>query len=334
MRNLFARCRQGMADPSPTIVIFCRHVGGYGGEENNMACTVDALKGVPTKVFVQKTLYRYGMLPEPREDLSIEVYRPKTLIRFIENHAERIGIFIRISPDPFDGEKKIFRLLRSMRFPKAVVPAGNDVSRVVDHFDYIFWQADNADDFGLGAHPKNVVLRPPALHANNLAPPLPLAAAGPYFFTVFNPYNDALKGTEMLYEVLDRTDATFVWCSQDSQGRGRDHPRLHRVSCSRNLVLALMKNCRAYVSFSQSEGFGWSVFEAMVHGRPVISRPVGIAKEYRDQIRTYRSAEELIRTINDFSGPESVQYDLTGYEPRLFRERLFAVIDAHRLAAH
>lgn len=324
--NPLARRHASQCADSPMVVIFCRHLGGYGGEENHMMCVLDALKGIPTKVFVQKTLFDYGMLPEPRADLSIDRFEPRPFLRFLKRNAERIEILIRVSPDPFEGERRIFRHLRALPFPKAIVPAGNDISRVVDHFDYILWEADNADDFGFGDHKKNVLLRPPALHRTMLVKPPPLAASAPYFLTVFNPYNHVLKGTDLLYAVISRTDKTFVWCSQDPSAEPKEYPWLHKVSCSRNLLSALMRNCRAYVSFSHSEGFGWSLFEAMVHRRPIISRPVGVAREYRDSIYTYETVDDLVDTLNHFNGPLSVDYDLSRYEPRLYREKLLSIM--------
>jgi glycosyltransferase involved in cell wall biosynthesis len=312
----------------PHVVIFCRHLGGCGGEEHLMQAMIDALRDIRTTVFVQKSLLDTGMLPEQRSNLSVLRYKPLRLIEFLHRHENSIALFLRISSDPFKGEKAMFRYLRRTPYPKLINPAGSRVERVIDNYDYVLWECDNAGSFGMAGHPKNLVVRSPALRPlkETLSAGTPPAMPHkPFFLTVFNNYQADLKGMDGLLKIADALPCPLVWCSQRFGPDAPLHPRLIKMCVERNVVLSLMRECRAYLSLSRSEGFGWSVFEAMAFGRPVFSRPTGIAAEFRDKIIAYDTFDELAAKM---SGPlpASVEYDLTAFTPEVFQQKFLSLV--------
>ncbi len=309
------------------VIIFCRHFGGYGGEENHMMCLVDTFKEYETHVFVQKTLKGFGLLPTTRRNLFVEKYEPKRFLRFLNKNHHDVFLFIRSSADPFKAEPKVFRSLSRYGFPKAIIPAGNCVSRVSQHFDYIFWQSDNADDYGMGDNPKNRVMYPPAMHPANMhVQDIPFGVQKSYVLSVFNNYNRELKGNDLIDSIAEELPLPLVWCSDEPVGEYTRHNNVIHVHVSRRILLNFFRHCKAYLSFSNSEGFGWSVFEAMIHGKPVISRPIGIARDFRTQIRTYENRSELVNHLHAVQEGEIVDYDLEAYTSDTYLSRLNLIL--------
>lgn len=312
----------------PHVVLFCRHLGGFGGEEHLNQSVIDALKEVRTTVFVQKSLDNSGLLPLPRGNLSIQKFKPKRLLNFLYRNEDNVALFIRISPDPFKGEKAIFRFLRGAPYPKLINPAGNPVDRVVDYYDYVLWECDNAETYGMTCHPKNLIVRPPAFRPLNetSTPGFPQnMPPRPFYLTVFNNYQADIKGMDGLTDVLDTLSCPLVWCSRRFGPEAPDHPRLIKMTVDRDFVLLLMRECKAYISFSRSEGFGWSVFEAMMYRKPVFSRPTGIAGEFPEQIFLYNTYNELAERLSE-PFPPSVEYDLSAFSPEAFLRTFYGLI--------
>jgi hypothetical protein len=287
---------------------------------------IDALKEVRTTVFVQKSLDDSGMLPSPRGNLTIQRFKPKLLLKFLHRNADNIALFIRISPDPFKGENAIFSYLRGAPYPKLINPAGNPVERVLNHYDYVLWESDNAEAFGMAGHPKNLVLRPPALAPVNPGiQPVRSMPSQPFYLTVFNNYEAGLKGIDGLARILNDLPCPLIWCSRRFGPEAPDHPRLVKMTVDRDFVLLLMRGCTAYISLSRSEGFGWSVFEAMMNRKPVFSRPIGIAREFPEQVFFYHTFAELAARLSE-PLPSSVEYDLSAFSPEAFLRSFYGLI--------
>ena len=121
-------------------------------------------------------------------------------MKYLYTYGKDISLFIGFSADPFPGDWAVSWMLDVYPFPKLVNPAGNDVSRVIAHYDHIIWEAGNADQYGFQDHPKNLLLHP----KNLPLPPLPLEASTPFYLTIFNGYNAGLKGTSMLEAVANQ----------------------------------------------------------------------------------------------------------------------------------
>ncbi len=310
-----------------TYLILCRFYGGYGGEENYVMCMLDALKDCPARVFVTERLLHHGLLPESRSNLIVSLYSPSGFISYLARNHRRIAALIGFSEDRFPRRRHVLRALDLCSFPKLINPAGNSVARIAGHFDHIIWECDNADLFGFKDHSKNAVLPPPALHPGNRPADAPVRIAGKEFYlTVFNDYSVKVKGTEALYETARGSVHPIVWFTSRTRLPEGIPGKLYPMSGSRGVISMFLASCKAYVSFSVSEGFGWSVFEAMTHRRPVVSRPVGVAGDHAEMISTYMDTQDLIRILNDGEFPSEVEYDLGRYSPDSYVRTLKSII--------
>lgn len=309
------------------ILILCRYYGGHGGEENYVRCMLDALSEWDCDVFVTYKLSTTGMLPRARQNLRVELFNPLRFLAHLSRFGKHTSIFFAFSPYPSIGLRFACYAVSRWNFPKVIVPAGNNVQAIAQHFDRIAWEVDNAADYGLAGYPRNIVLYPPALHPDNLSQNfLELTIATPFYLTVFNPYNNTIKGTSLLYSIAEQSHFPILWCSNAD----RDYPpipnKLYPIRASRNLVLALMSQCRAYLCLSMAEGFAWSILEAMIRSRPIISHPIGVASEYSSQIITWRDKTDLIHALNIQDMPASVYYDLSRFEPSRFLQALDSLV--------
>ncbi len=113
-----------------------------------------------------------------------------------------------------------------------------------------------------------------------MAPSVPVP--NEFLLTVFNPY-DPVKGLADLERAADEAPLPFVWCHSQATLRFdvpvelRDHPRIHHVTDATPAQLRfLYESCSAYVSFSRTEGFGWSAADALRYAPAVSTRPIGI----------------------------------------------------------
>ena len=86
----------------------------------------------------------------------------------------------------------------------------------------------------------------------------------------------------------------------------------------------------AYISFSHSEGLGWSIAEAFYTGLPIISREVGFVTHIKDQpgVFVYREEAELFERVGrlDFAPP---RYDYDYLDRNSF-ENVFERIIANK----
>jgi len=310
---------------TPHLVLFCRHLGGFGGEERLNQTVINSLQHVRTSVFVQDNLKDYGMLPIPRKNLSISRYEPGRFLRFLHKNRNDIDFLLRISPDRYKNESAINRYLATAPYPKIINPAGKSVERPLANFDYIVWECDNAADFGFIDHPKNLILRPPAFQNNDSPPPIGFMPSKPYYLTVFNNYDSGLKGADGLLQILDSLRHPLVWCSSHFGSDAPDHPKLIKMSPDRDTLLMLMRHCQAYINLSRSEGFAWSVFEAMSQDRAVFSRPVGVAREFYRHIIAYETFTELAGLLKQ-SHPDKVTYPLSAFTESFFVKNLFCLL--------
>lgn len=318
-----------MTKRARSVLVICRHFGGFGGEENYIMCLVDALKDRETVVFATKSISRFGLLPQPRANLRVEQYTTMGFLAHLARNRKRTALLLSFSADYFPKERLVYKALDACTFPKIVIPAGNDVSRVIAHYDHIGWEANNAAAYGFAHHPKNLLLYPPGLHTANFPSDFPaLAPASPFYLTVFNGYHGGMKGVDVVYEVARRSLYPIVWCTSRRPLPDGIPGKLYPVFASRDLLSALMRQCRAYVCFSATEGFGWSIFEAMTHERPIVSRPVGVAGDFAETIYGFQGSVDLIELLNCFAFPASVQYSLERFSPALYISRLDSVIDS------
>jgi hypothetical protein len=157
-------------------------------------------------------------------------------------------------------------------------------------------------------------------------PDVPPEEPGDFHLTVFTPYGD-VKGHRHVREFLEGGDRRLVWCydpvtfaarkaASADEIRARvaevSHPRLRTVeSPSLAEVYRLYRASLGYVCFSESEGLGWAMLDAMALGKPLAARRIGICR-----------AVNGFRATDDFRKPVFGTYPLPpteGFEG-LFRE--------------
>lgn len=165
---------------------------------------------------------------------------------------------------------------------RLLVPSGNFIeSNTAEPFDYVAMQApDNAAFVPEGV--ASTLLPPPLypLSAQSRQPAVPLPPE--FYLTVFNPYGP-IKGTDDLERAVEQSRLPIVWCHSDKgvvnhvpQGL-RDHPRVVHVSDPSEAELRwLYEHCAAYLCFSRTEGFGWSIADGLRHTPVIVSRDIGI----------------------------------------------------------
>ncbi|MHC5010188.1 MAG: hypothetical protein ACYTG6_04455, partial [Planctomycetota bacterium] len=106
---------------------------------------------------------------------------------------------------------------------------------------------------------------------------------GDFHLTVFNPYG-TLKGQRHVPAFLEATQRRLVWCYDPASWAGRKHrygrqmresagavrhPRLDLIESPTQAALyRLYGACAGYVCFSDREGLGWSLLDALVLGKP------------------------------------------------------------------
>lgn len=93
-------------------------------------------------------------------------------------------------------------------------------------------------------------------------------AAVDAFQKAFNPHDDSVR---LVLKTMHARDKDNLW--KEFKARVDADPRIVLIdkTMDRGEVLALVKNCDAYLSLHRSEGFGRTVAEAMLFGKPVIA---------------------------------------------------------------
>lgn len=173
-----------------------------------------------------------------------------------------------------------------------------------------------------------VVLPPPYYDLAPLAlkpPDTPLPPR--YLLTVFNP-NSAAKGMDVLLGSVDDLPMPLVWCHRDDR-MSFSHPNIiHVIDPPPEVMRFLYEGCEAYVSFSTTESFGYSLADALRYSRRIVSRPVGVLSfpEVRGMpgIHFVESDEWHVDWPSVFQGqrPDAPTRDLGWLAPNAYRDRL------------
>lgn len=216
---------------------------------------------------------------------------------------------------------------------RLLIPSGLDVPPdMAAKYDYIALQSP--DNVKLAPAGAATTLLPPPLfdlsdHTERPGPVLP----DRYYLTVFNPY-DAVKGADDLARAADTAPHPIVWCHSRRTLQWTlpenlaDHPRIVHVDDPAPAEMRfLYENCLAYLSFSRSEGFGWSTADALRYSGAVVSRELGVLS-YPEawQAGVFRVGDQW--GIDWSSLPdrvEPVSRDLDWLSPERFRDALTAL---------
>lgn len=211
-----------------------------------------------------------------------------------------------------------------------ISPRGQRVpQKTAQRYDAVAMQAPSNRSL-LEAGTQAVLLPPPvsALPGPE-APKVPLPTD--FALTVFNPYGD-VKGTDGVAQVAAALPFPLVWCHSgrtapvDMPPELRGHPRVVHVDDPTPSELRWMyERAQAYIAFSRSEGFGWSIADALHYSQRVVSRPVGILSfedlQLLDGVGIYEDwaeASDVIRELQPGRTPRVVDV----VSPEGFSERL------------
>jgi hypothetical protein len=138
-------------------------------------------------------------------------------------------------------------------------------------------------------------------------PDVPAPPPGDHHLTVFTPYGD-VKGARHVRAFLDATDRPLVWAydlstfREDRRATARiraaldaaRHPRLVlREGLPPEEVTRLLRSAAGYVCFSDEEGLGWSMLDALVLGVPLCARRVGACRA----VPGFRATEDFSRPV-------------------------------------
>jgi len=213
---------------------------------------------------------------------------------------------------------------------RVMIPAGNALNESIPGFDAVMLEA-----------PDNERLVPPGIASVLVPPPVfreseyshPVLGLPPRFLlTVFNPYGE-VKGGDVMMRVADHSADPIVWCSskvtREFDVSVYRHPNIIPIETPSQAELRwLYENCRSYVSFSRSEGFGWAIADALQYGSPIVARHVGVLTVPDvdlSSVEMYESVEELLAAItqDDF---QRVERDLCALKPDEFRHKLMGLM--------
>ena len=165
---------------------------------------------------------------------------------------------------------------------RLLIPSGNTVpADVASRFDAIALQApDNVRFVPDGA--RTMLLPPPVYDLAERAVPPPVDLPDRFYLTVFNPYG-GVKGTDDLARIAEAAPHPIVWCHSEATVRHTipdslaQHPRIvHVVDATAEQLRYLYEKCSGYLCLSRTEGFGWSIADALRYAPTVFSRRVGV----------------------------------------------------------
>lgn len=225
--------------------------------------------------------------------------------------------FVYLVPPGLDADRWRPRLER-VRGPKVMLDIFDAKRRFGAVADVLHWEAPREER---PDRPTIVATPDPRL----TIPDGPATAEEGFSLTVFTPYGD-VKGHRHIRTFLDGGDRHLVWCydpltfsrrgprwREEILARVKEvrHPRLVALEApSLAEIYRLYRACGGYVCFSESEGLGWAILDALALGKPIAARRVGICR-----------ALPGFRATEDFSDPTFVTYPLPpmgGFE-ELFR---------------
>jgi len=319
------------------ILLSTRILGGSGGAERNAWAMIGALAQDDVDVCAAYRLPG-NFVPSSRDFNLIPRYRWRPysrvpglspLIRALSISApegKEYDLYIQLRSGPsLSG--------RTMARCKLLIPSGGSTHGLGTAFDAIAIQSpadrENADQSA------RTVLLPPVV--TDLADAsTPVEGVPPEFvLTVFNPWGPK-KGLEDFRAIAPRLHLPVVWCMSNSSRA--DYTELRAIPTNvyvvRDPSLAqlrfLYERAASYLCTSRSEGFGWSVADALQYGLPVVSRRVGVLSypqfDADPQVHFFVDAEDAPALINELTTDRVVR-DMSAFSPHTFRNSLCALLD-------
>ena len=210
------------------------------------------------------------------------------------------------------------------------LPCGNELEGLPRGYDRV--ALESPDNERLVPEGCPTVLLPPPLQAiSDVVEPVTSAPAD-FFLTVFNPYSP-IKGMEDLASAADTAPLPIVWCHSNQTLKSVPDPHLashpniiHVDDPSLAQLRFLYETCRAYLSFSRSEGFGWAAADGLQHSSSVVSRPIGVLSfpqsQQEEGVHIVGETWQIDWSILMASAGSPVPRDLTWLSPVEFRSML------------
>ena len=286
-------------------------VGSAGGNQRSIESWARAVEGhdltLVHRHFEPGPYRRFGshvtLVPEWKV-VPARPTRPQTWWRAA---ATRLG-----PRGPFDVYLRFSNSLdlaagRSARL-RALMPAGDHLGGAEADYDVVLSQSDGGIDL-LDDPSKHRVCLPPTYPVAERCEPVDGLPAT-FVLSVFNAYS-AVKGLDDLAACAAASHHPIVWAHRSGLTRDEDTPPgVHEViDPTPGQLRTLYEGCEAYLSVSHSEGYGWSIADAVLLGRPVISRRVGIVASFphdTEGIHEYDTIPEAIEQLraDTWSAPD------------------------------
>ncbi len=324
------------------ILLTAGWLGGAGGAERAVYAALQALDGDQVDVVVREELGgEWAQVPESTTVISISDWRWRgathtskykdVLARKVVNPVRK-----RLLPtyDLHLGFKHGPNLTPATRSNvRLYIPCGNETPMLPESYDLVALEAP--DNGRLVGETCPRILLPPPLAPISDSVVLVEGIPDRFFLTVFNPYSP-VKGEDDLARAADSSPLPIVWCHSNQTLRSvpnavlAAHPNIVHVDDPAPAELRyLYENCRAYLSFSREEGFGWAAADGLQHSRSVVSRAIGVFSFPEAQ----QPGVHLIGERWEFDWslfaeePEAPpERDLSWLSPAAFRDRLGSIV--------
>lgn len=265
------------------IIISSAFFGGVGGIEKLLMTLVESLPNAIFYIYARE-LRAKGFVPEGSN------YR----VNWPVKSGSEFDMYLY-----FPGGGRPEYLGDKYRFRHSIIDTcGANIKDIEDKFDWVAIQTGNANRYSnapekwLFAFPNIPLTFPKILQ--------PVDLPEHYYLTVFNPYSDKLKGGDEVAMAADAACLPIVWCMSDKTGLKYNSDISHDnviklVNLTQEQLYYVYRNADAYISFSHSEGLGWSIAEAFYCNLQIITRDVGFVTYVKDQesVHLYDSIDEL-----------------------------------------
>lgn len=321
------------------VLISANVLGGPGGAQRALHSTLRALDGAEIEVVARRRvdfepIAGLAHQPRMRSNRDLRWIGSNSSVGVNGTIARALNPMRRVTRPRQDLYLELFQgapLGTAVRAGmRLLIPSGNTVPahRTVG-FDFVAMQAPSNDEL-LPPETKSVLLPPPVYPLAETAESPGVALPPSFLLTVFNPYGE-IKGSQDLVRIADSSPLPIVWChtSQtlrfDVDASLSAHPKIVHVESPTPAQLRyLYERTSGYLCLSLSEGFGWSIADALRYSSVVISRPIGVLSDPRaPRNGVHLTGDEFLIdwSILD-SGDDPSSRDLEFISPQSFRRSL------------
>jgi len=293
--------------PKYRILISSAFFGGVGGVEKLLKSIIESMPDCLFYVHAREVRTE-GFLPTTRN----------YLLNWLPPVGASLDLYVY-----FAGGGRPTYLGDTYRFATSIIDTcGADIRDIEAKFDWVAIQTGNAARYS--KREEKWVLAFPTMRLTFPVGRKPVDLPEKYFVTVFNPYSDKLKGGDVVFRAAEHATVPIVWCYSDKSGLKfaglTEHPNVIQLkNLSQEELYYVYDHAMAYLSFSHSEGLGWSIAEAYYTGLPIISKEVGFVTYIKDQpgVFVYREEGELFERVGrlDFEPP---RYDYSHLDQSSF----------------